>query len=146
MNRKVVHMKFVESHPLLKQIRRNWSLVCGIIVLILMTATAIETYVGVKKIQKLNTPMPEDILDVIFQLNFDHVIVLALCVLLVFSIYTVICYLQYKKVYNLIKVQYTQTRVLRNNISKVQREYDNARESLMKKEIELVRLRHSLTV
>ena len=139
-------MKFVESHPLLKQIRRNWSLVCGIIVLILMTATAIETYVGVKKIQKLNTPMPEDILDVIFQLNFDHVIVLALCVLLVFSIYTVICYLQYKKVYNLIKVQYTQTRVLRNNISKVQREYDNARESLMKKEIELVRLRHSLTV
>ena len=84
-------MKFVESHPLLKQIRRNWSLVCGIIVLILMTATAIETYVGVKKIQKLNTPMPEDILDVIFQLNFDHVIVLALCVLLVFSIYTVIC-------------------------------------------------------
>ena len=146
MNRKVVHMKFVESHPLLKQIRRNWSLVCGIIVLILMTATAIETYVGVKKIQKLNTPMPEDILDVIFQLNFDHVIILALCVLFVFSIYTVICYLQYKKVYNLIKVQYTQTRVLRNNISKVQREYDNARESLMKKEIELVRLRHSLTV
>lgn len=146
MNRKVVHMKFVESHPLLKQIRRNWSLVCGIIVLILMTATAIETYVGVKKIQKLNTPIPEDILDIIFQLNFDHVIVLALCVLLVFSIYTVICYLQYKKVYNLIKVQYTQTRVLRNNISKVQREYDNARESLMKKEIELVRLRHSLTV
>ena len=139
-------MKFVESHPLLKQIRRNWSLVCGIIVLILMTATAIETYVGVKKIQKLNTPIPEDILDIIFQLNFDHVIVLALCVLLVFSIYTVICYLQYKKVYNLIKVQYTQTRVLRNNISKVQREYDNARESLMKKEIELVRLRHSLTV